>query len=493
MRLSEGKYRLDQGNGEDGFTGRVHQAGMNNTLGIQNSFFGHGSGFLNTTGNDNSFFGKIAGVSNTTGSSNAFFGRSAGITNTTESNNTFVGSFADGDVGVTNATAIGSWAKVTRSNSLVLGSISGTNGATADTNVGIGTTSPKSRLSVVGDIDITASYKIDGATVLSIAGSNNTFAGQDAGQANTTGYSNSFFGHMAGYSNQAAWFNSFFGEASGYSNFSGIGNSFFGSYAGHYNANGSGNSAFGSNAGLWVTGSNNSFVGSYAGQFNSYGTDNSFVGHHAGSTIGTGSYNSIVGSSAGRSLSGDNNSVFGAYADVIAGSNNATAIGYRAQVAQDNSLVLGSINGVNGSIADTRVGIGTTAPGAKLDVIGPYGLPGGSIPTSWAERVTGRRGVVRDNRGLYEDIWLGPYGYYAELSSYKWDDKTTLPLVLNANGGNVGIGAVNPKAKLQADGGDIYIGSPGQGIILKSPDGLVCVRLTVSNAGALVATPQACP
>ena len=65
--------------------------------------------------------------------------------------------------------------------------------------------------------------------------------------------------------------------------------------------------------------------------------------------------------------------------------------------------------------------------------------------------------------------------------------------VIITNAGRVGIGTTSPQTTLQADGGDIYVGSPGQGIILKSPDGLMCVRLTVSNTGALVSTPLACP
>jgi len=39
-----------------------------------------------------------------------------------------------------------------------------------------------------------------------------------------------------------------------------------------------------------------------------------------------------------------------------------TAFGARAQVLQNNSLVLGSITGVNGASADTSVAIGTTQP-----------------------------------------------------------------------------------------------------------------------------------
>src|SRR5262249_29789370 len=41
-----------------------------------------------------------------------------------------------------------------------------------------------------------------------------------------------------------------------------------------------------------------------------------------------------------------------------------------AQVSQSNALVLGAINGVNGSINDTNVGIGTTMPADRLHVNG---------------------------------------------------------------------------------------------------------------------------
>ncbi len=47
---------------------------------------------------------------------------------------------------------------------------------------------------------------------------------------------------------------------------------------------------------------------------------------------------------------------------------NATAIGIRSVVSQDNSLVLGAIFGVNGATANTNVGIRTTAPQHTLHV-----------------------------------------------------------------------------------------------------------------------------
>ncbi len=109
------------------------QAGYSNTTGPFNSFFGAHSGYANDGGWYNSFFGNEAGRYNTTGHYNAFIGNYAGLSNTRESNNTFIGASSDGAAGVFNATALGFHAKVTQSNSLVLGGINGINGGTADT------------------------------------------------------------------------------------------------------------------------------------------------------------------------------------------------------------------------------------------------------------------------------------------------------------------------------------------------------------------------
>ena len=57
----------------------------------------------------------------------------------------------------------------------------------------------------------------------------------------------------------------------------------------------------------------------------------------------------------------------------------------------------------------------------------------------------------------------------------------------------VAIGTTAPKAKLHVEGGSVLVGSPGQGIILKSPDGAVCRRLTIDNTGNLVTTTVTCP
>jgi hypothetical protein len=146
-------------------------AGRDNTNSEGNSFFGQAAGLKNTSGSVNSFFGTQAGFNNTTGSVNSFFGQAAGLANTTESFNTFIGAFSDGQAGITNATAIGYRAKVTQSNSLVLGSISGVNLATVSTNVGIGTTTPSFRLHVINssNLGLRVETQASGGAVASFA------------------------------------------------------------------------------------------------------------------------------------------------------------------------------------------------------------------------------------------------------------------------------------------------------------------------------------
>lgn len=61
------------------------------------------------------------------------------------------------------------------------------------------------------------------------------------------------------------------------------------------------------------------------------------------------------------------------------------------------------------------------------------------------------------------------------------------------SGGNIGIGATNPNAKLQVEGGNIYTSTAGNGLILKSPDGNTCQKVTIPNGGGnLVFTTVTC-
>jgi hypothetical protein len=124
-------------------------SGRLNTIGNQNVFLGGRAGFFNTEGSRNSFLGYQAGRHNTVGEENTFVGRYAGENNLTGSFNTYVGSNSDGAPDITNATAIGSGASVTQSNSLVLGN---------NANVGIGTSAPVHTLDVVGDASVSGKF-----------------------------------------------------------------------------------------------------------------------------------------------------------------------------------------------------------------------------------------------------------------------------------------------------------------------------------------------
>ena len=125
-------------------------AGKTNTTGRNNSFFGSEAGWVNTDGRFNSFFGGGAGTGNTIGDANSFFGFFAGSGNGTGSSNSVFGSQANLSDGLSSATAIGHKAFVGQSYSLVLGAISGVNGATANTSVGIGVVAPQQTLHVHG-------------------------------------------------------------------------------------------------------------------------------------------------------------------------------------------------------------------------------------------------------------------------------------------------------------------------------------------------------
>ncbi|HRQ64844.1 MAG TPA: hypothetical protein PKZ76_08275 [Xanthomonadaceae bacterium] len=221
----------------------------------------------------------------------------------------------------------------------------------------------------------------------------NTVCGHEAGANLTTGSTNSFFGRGAGMSVTDGMFNSFFGHLAGRDNI-GYGNSFFGAVAGAWNTTGYDNVFVGDSAGyVNSTGYRNTYVGTFAGS-DSNGSENVFVGRAAGYITLGGSRSTYLGRGAGLIHFGDRNTFVGYYSghgdmsDTRQGSRltflggfaggsdqleNATAVGYQAFVSQSNSLVLGSIPGVNELDPGfpnqyVNVGIGTDAPMSALHV-----------------------------------------------------------------------------------------------------------------------------
>jgi hypothetical protein len=102
-------------------------------------FVGYASG-NQTTGNRNTLVGYAAGQNTAAGTNNVALGHAAGYDNTSGSNNTFLGADTNANANnLTNATAVGYGARVSQSNSVILGD---------NASVGIGTSAPFTRLSL---------------------------------------------------------------------------------------------------------------------------------------------------------------------------------------------------------------------------------------------------------------------------------------------------------------------------------------------------------
>jgi hypothetical protein len=212
-------------------------------------------------------------------------------------------------------------------------------------SVGIGTATPGAKLDVIGDVNINSVYKIEGSTVLSTAGTNNTFVGESVGLSNTIGSYNTFAGKGAGQQNTEGNYNTFVGQHAGQQNTEGNYNTFLGVAAGLSNISGHQNTFMGHYSGVSNTvGNHNTFLGLGAGYQNTGGNYNTFVGELAGFSNTTGGNNVFIGHNAGYYETEGSNRLF-----IANGSDSADVLIY-------------------GQFDSSRVGIGTLAPEAALHV-----------------------------------------------------------------------------------------------------------------------------
>ncbi len=93
----------------------------------------------------------------------------------------------------------------------------------------------------------------------------------------------------------------------------------------------------------------------------------------------------------------------------------------------------------------------------------------------------------------YQSLGSGGGGIYVMNA----DGSNRTQIGFNSGDGQPSWGGQSPvitaPTKLKITGGDILVGSPGQGIILKSPGGATCKLLSIDNAGAMVLTAIVCP
>ncbi|MFZ0761871.1 MAG: tail fiber domain-containing protein, partial [Candidatus Sulfotelmatobacter sp.] len=213
-----------------------------------------------------------------------------------------------------------------------------------------------------------------------------TASGYGALTSNTTGYYNTATGESALASNSTGDLNTATGASALQSNTTGNNNTGEGTSVLGFNTTGSDNTANGAGAlQLNTTGSNNTAAGFEALIGNDTGSSNTAVGYDALGQSSSGCCNVAVGNYALQMVStaqattgvgnhagatsdstlvtGANNTALGTGTRFGTGTlTNATALGANAEVDASNSLVLGSINGVNGQTATVKVGIGTTTP-----------------------------------------------------------------------------------------------------------------------------------
>ncbi|RZO90759.1 MAG: hypothetical protein EVA59_15455 [Limnobacter sp.] len=419
---------------------------LNNTTGISNTAVGDSSLYFNTTGEKNAALGDNSLRSNTTGFRNVAIGQSSLRGNTTGSrnvalgddagyansafdntnanisgsNNTFLGANALPGVAtqLNYATALGSDALVTTSNTIALGRITDTTviGATGDDLSG-------NRLQVTGNARFTGNVDVSSLSVLGVpatfafsyasdtgsafyaepnlglgvgalAGRKN--AGNVAvgdgvlGQMATTGYGtesgtwNTGVGYQALYSNDYGDENTALGYKSLYSNTTGYYNTASGAWSLYSNTTGSYNTANGYySLQANTTGDDNVAVGAYALMANTTGSSNVSVGQFGLGRNTTGYYNTAVGDAAlNGNTTGFYNTAIGAYAaDTISTSAYVTSIGafsmFRATASESVAVGTNTLYYSEGQY-NTAVGnstFGELRAGASNTALGHYAMP----------------------------------------------------------------------------------------------------------------------
>lgn len=250
-------------------------------------------------------------------------------------------------------------------------------------------------------------------------GIQNTFVGANAGLGatpgvNLTGIENTGIGASSLTYTTTGKANTALGLGALYFNTTGNGNVAVGTRALANPSTYSYNIAIGDSALYITSASENMAIGTFAMRVNNTGTQNSAIGNYALQFTSTGNYNTALGHQSLQNTNANGNTALGYQAGLTNTSGtynsfigynadassttltNATAIGTNALVGQSNSLVLGSISGLNGALATATVGVGVSTPSARLHVR-RNGASGGSFLANASM-------IIEDNTSSYVQL-----------------------------------------------------------------------------------------
>src|SRR3989344_5070827 len=455
-----GNYSLYQNTTGSYNTSVGHDSLRENTTGERNTALGRDSLGTNTTGLQNTAIGHTALRFNVTGSYNTALGYQAGYdmnTATSTGANTFLGyNTGRGIVTGVNNTILGAnvtGLSSTLSNNIIIADGAGNQRINVDAsgNVGIGTTTPSSKLSVAGDIHLTGA-------LLAATGTAGIPAYSFANDPNT------------GMFNQAANVISFATNgierarinSSGSFDLRGNGNILFGGAQTLYSTSsnvylgtntivsfGTNNMMLGNFAGNSADGDYNNFTGAYAGQL-ADGDYNNFMGYQAGQLASGASYSNFIGHSAGLNSNGIFSNYIGFQTGYNAGGSWNDFIGYQA--------------GLNAASATSSV------------IIGANAYFGGASYSASNNTVIGAGAGYFARTGADNNVLIGyqaadnltfcanniVIGYDVDIASAAGSNQLNIGNIIFGTGidgtgttlssGNIGIGTTTPAEKLTVVG-----------------------------------------
>lgn len=474
----------------------------NDTTGSVNTALGVNTLYNHKTGDNNVAVGFDALLNDVDGGANTAVGSYAMVNHKTNGLNTAVGfESMYYDTAGTYNTAVG-WRSLksvkrgTENTALGVGTIEFSDSSYYNTAVGRGAMIAKGGKwnTVVGYFASgdyagvgTTNYYMNQATIVGSfagyrnTGDQNTFIGSYSGYGASdtlTGIENTGLGAYTLTGNTTGRSNTALGMGSLYNNISGSGNIAVGTRALGNAATFNYNIAIGDSAMYGNNANENMAIGTFAMRFNNTGTQNSAVGNYALQTNSTGSYNTALGHEAllnsnangntaigflagSGNTNGTYNNLVGYNANVASsGLTNASAFGTNAYVAQNNAMVLGSINGVNGGTASTNVGIGTTTPDSTFSVADNF-LVGSSGTVQYDNTVPVmsymfKSGSLNSDRMVVAHSPAFPtYGLQYQDLNDKFNFLSGGTGVLTADLGTqrVGVGTISPTKKLHVFSG----------------------------------------